>query len=164
MSQSLHACGVKREIRSSELLEINSPQFGLIQVEEDKIINMHSGMLGLSENKRYIIIEREDIQPFYCYQCIDTPAISFTIMNPYFFIPDYAPDIRPVMRQMGWDDDQKGSIKIYVVVNTSKRPPEKITANLMGPLVINTLCQEAVQMVIHNSQYSHEHLIFDSLK
>jgi flagellar assembly factor FliW len=64
--------------------------------------------------------------------------------------------------EAGWDDDDPEDIKLYVIVNTSAGVPEKITANLIGPLVINTRRFEAVQLVLHNSPYSHQYLIFNA--
>ena len=131
------------------------------EVREDKIITMPGGMPGFLGRKRFVIIEREDAWPFYVFQCVDDREPSFFIMNPFLFKPDYEVSLEQAIKEMAWSADDPDQIKIYVIVNTTAGIPEKITANLLGPLLINTRKSEAVQLVLHNSPYSHKHPIFD---
>ena len=140
-------------------MKIETSQLGTIQIAEDKIINMPAGMPGFPGRRRFIILEREETRPFYWYQCVDDPDLALVIMNPYLFKPDYLVDLKPALKEMSWETDEQDSLKLYVVVNASEGVPEKVTANLIGPLVINTRKREAVQIIIHDSAYSHQHPI-----
>ena len=144
-------------------MKIETPQFGTIEIAEDKIITMPAGMPGFPGRRRFIILEREETQPFYWYQCVDDPDLALVIMDPYLFKPDYSVDLNPALKEMSWEADGEDSLKLYVVVNASEGVPEKITANLIGPLVINTQRHEAVQMVVHDSPYSHRYPILRPL-
>ncbi len=140
-------------------MKIDTRQFGTIDVQEDKIYTMPAGMPGFPGMKRFVIIKREEIWPFLCFQCLDDAELCFYIMNPHLFKADYKVNLAQVADEMGWataDED----IKIYVIVNTSGGTPEKITANLLGPLLIHVKRFEAAQYVLHNSQYSHQTPIF----
>lgn len=143
-------------------MKIETTKFGTIQIEEEKIITMPAGMLGFQARKRFIILERKETQPFYWYQCVNDPALSFVIINPYLFKPDYSVDLKPTLKEMSWEADGEENLKLYVVVNTSTfdGATDKITANLIGPLLINTQRCEAVQMAIHSNLYSHKYPIF----
>ncbi len=146
------------------MLKIETTQFGTIQIEEKKIITMPACMPGFPGRKRFIILERENTRPFYWYQCVDDPALAFAIVNPYLFKPDYSVDLTQTLKEMSWEADGKENLELYVVVNTSNGVPDKITANLIGPLLINIKRYEAVQMVIHGSSYSHKYPVFGNLK
>ena len=141
-------------------MEIETRQFGLIQIDEGHIYTMPAGMPGFQGMKRFVIIEKEETWPFHCFQCLDDPDLSFFIMNPYLFMADYNVNLKQAALEAGWQDDSEEEIKTYVIVNTTAGVPEKITANLIGPLLINTKRFGAVQLVLHNSPYSHQHLIF----
>jgi flagellar assembly factor FliW len=143
-------------------LEIESRQFGVIHIDEEKVITMPAGMPGFPGCKRFVLLEKEETRPFYWYQCVDDPGLTLVIMNPLLFKPDYSIDIGPAQRDMSWKEGEEKDYKVYVIVNASEGVPEKITANLIGPLVINTKRQEAVQMVISNSPHSHRFPIFQS--
>ena len=144
-------------------MKIETSQFGTIQIPEEKIITMPAGMPGFPGRRRFIILEREETRPFCWYQCVDDPGLALVIMNPYLFKPDYSVDLKPALKEMSWEDDGEDSLKLYVVVNASEGVPEKITANLIGPLVINSRRHEAVQMVIHDCPYSHRYPILRPL-
>ncbi|MFH0730476.1 MAG: flagellar assembly protein FliW [Pseudomonadota bacterium] len=141
-------------------MEITTEQVPVAEIREEKIISMPAGMPGFLGCKRFLIIEREETWPFYVYQCVDDKALSFYIMNPFLFNADYEVNLDQAIKEMRWLPDDRDHIKIYVIVNTTAGVPEKITANLLGPLIINTRNGEAVQLVLHNSPYSHKHLIF----
>lgn len=141
-------------------MEIETRQFGSMEIEDNQIVAMPGGMPGFQNMKRFVIIEREEMWPFNCYQCLDDPNLSFYIMSPSLFMADYKVDVQQGIREAGWEGDSPEDIKLYVIVNTSAGVPEKITANLIGPLMVNTRRQEAEQLVLHNSTYSHQHLIF----
>ncbi len=141
-------------------MKIETKQFGAIDIDEQRIYTMPDGMPGFPGMKRFVVIEKEETWPFLCYQCVEDAALSFYIMNPYLFKPDYKINMHQALRESGWTGDAEADVKLYVIVNTSAGDPEKITANLIGPLVINTHRFEAVQLVMHNSPYSHQHRIF----
>lgn len=143
-------------------MKIETKQFGTIEIDDEKVYTMPNGMPGFQRMRRFAYIEQEEIWPFQCFQCLDDPTLSFFIMNPYLFKADYKVDIGLAIKAAGWDGDDPEDIKICVIVNTSAGIPEKITANLIGPLVINTRRFEVVQFVLHNSPYSHQHHIFDA--
>lgn len=143
-------------------MKIETKQFGTIEIDNDKVYTMPGGIPGFLGMKRFVIIAREETWPFHCYQCLDDPGLSFFIMNPYLFKADYELDMRQAAIEAGWEGDDPEDIKVYVIVNTSAGISEKITANLIGPLIINTRRFEAVQLVMSNSPYSHQHRIFDT--
>ncbi|MDX9785868.1 MAG: flagellar assembly protein FliW [Desulfobacterales bacterium] len=142
-------------------MKIETRQFGTMVIEPEKIYTMPGGMPGFPGMKRFVILKREEIWPFYCLQCIDDSELCFYIMDPILFKADYAINLSQTAKEAGWEGDLE-AIKLYVIVNTSAGVPEKITANLLGPLLIHIKRFEAVQLVLHDSNYSHQHPIFET--
>ncbi len=140
-------------------MKIDTKQFGTIDIKEDEIYTMSAGMSGFPGRKRFAIIKREEIWPFYCFQCIDDAELCFYIMNPHLFNADYQVNLTHAAKEIGWGDSVE-EIKIYVIVNTSSGVTEKITANLLGPLLIHVKRFEAAQFVLHDGKYSHRTPIF----
>ena len=143
-------------------MKLETRDFGLLEIDEQKMITMPSGMPGFPGMQRFVILDREESRPFLWYQCVDDPGLAFVIINPYLFKPDYSLELAPAIKDMSWEESQEKELVVYAIVNASEGVPEKITANLIGPLVINTKKNEAVQMVISGSSYSHKHPIFPS--
>jgi flagellar assembly factor FliW len=119
---------------------------------------MPHGMLGFSDKKQYIILQHQENSPFFWYQSLDDPGIAFVITSPFLFIPDYQIDLKAVLKEMSWDIDGKDDVlDLYIVVNIPKGMPHQMTGNLIGPILINNNLNQAVQMVLSNSPYSHKY-------
>jgi len=143
-------------MRGHETLKVDTTRFGPITVDEQKIITMPSGMLGFPDEKRYAIVQHKENSPFFWYQSVDDPALAFVITSPFFFVPDYSVPLDDAVNQMSWDDENiEEKVELYVVVNIPNGSPNKMTANLIGPILINTDTLQALQMVVTDSPYSH---------
>jgi len=144
-------------MRGHETLKVDTTRFGPITVDKQKIITMPLGMLGFPDEKRYAIVQHKENSPFFWYQSVDDPALAFVITSPFFFVPDYSVPLDDAINQMSWDDEKiEEKIELYVVVNIPNGSPNKMTANLIGPILINTDTFQALQMVVTDSPYSHK--------
>jgi len=138
-------------------LKIKTTRFGIITIEEEKIITMLFGMLGFPDVKRFVILQHKENSPFFWYQSVDDPMLAFVIMSPFLFKPDYNVDVENVLKEMSWnEEEEQNNLELYVVVNIPKGAPDKMTANLIGPILINNKIHQAVQMVISDSPYTHK--------
>ena len=137
-------------------MEIKTTRFGTVTLVEENIFTMPFGMLGFSDKKRFIILQHKENSPFYWYQSVDDPSLAFVITSPFLFMPDYEVDIEDILREMTLDEKpEKSVLELYVVVNIPKGSPEKMTANLIGPILLNNNTHQAWQVVISNSPYTH---------
>jgi flagellar assembly factor FliW len=138
-------------------VKVETSRFGEIEVPDDKIITMSKGMLGFPAGKRYCILHHAQKSPFFWYQSIDDPSLAFVITNPWLFKPDYHVDIQSAGHEMGWDKTGEDvGLEVYVVVTIPRGQPEKMTANLMGPLLLNPMTCEAIQIVLSEEDYTHK--------
>lgn len=137
-------------------MKVKTTRFGTLTLEEKKIIDMPTGMLGFPEKRRFVILTHRDDSPFFWYQCVDDPDLAFVITSPSFFHPDYNVDLTDTLKAMSWEPAEKESLLLYVVVNIPKGSPEKMTANFIGPILVNPEKCQAVQTVIANSPYTHK--------
>ena len=139
-------------------MKIKTTRFGEIDIEADHIVHMVKGMVGMPEMRRFIIFQHQEDSPFYWYQSVDEPDLAFVVTNPALFLPEYKVDFKAVIKEMAWKNGSaKDHLAVYVVVNIPRGVPNQMTANLIGPLLINTDARQAVQVVLSDSTYSHQH-------
>ena len=140
-------------------VKIETTRFGTLEVAEDKIISMPSGMIGFGEFKRFIIVQHKGDSPFFWFQAVDEPGLAFVLTNPNFFMPEYKVSSSVLKRETGWEGDLETSedLELYVTVRIPPDEPQNMTANLIGPIVVNNKTMEAAQLVIAKSKYSHRH-------
>ena len=140
-------------------MKITTTRFDDFDISEEEIIYMPTGMLGFPKKNRFVIIQQKEMFPFCWYQSVDDPALAFVVISPFIFMPDYSIDTESTLSELSWHET-KENLDLYVVVNASGGSLAKMTANLIGPVLINTRIREAVQIVIHNSPYSCRHILF----
>ena len=143
-------------MKGYETLKVDTARFGAITIDEKKIITMPFGMLGFQDEKRYAMVQHKENSPFFWYQSLDDPALAFVITSPFFFVPDYSVPLDDAIDKMSWHQEKvEDTVEPYVVVNIPNGSPDKMTANLIGPILVNTETFQAVQMVVTDSPYSH---------
>jgi flagellar assembly factor FliW len=135
---------------------IATKHFGEIVVREDQIITFSPGLLGFSDLHRYILIEHGQESPFLWLQCVDNADLAFVVMDPLFVLPDY--QIGPITGiEKELDVQNLRDLKLLVILTIPPGRPQEMTANLMGPLLINLANRRGKQLVLETSPYSHKH-------
>jgi len=144
-------------------VKLSTRKFGEIEIDEATILSLPDGLPGFPGVEQYILIEDSDSSPFCWFQAVGNPDLALVVMDPLVFMPDYNIELDGVIKDMGWDGVEEKDLYIYVVVNIfGEKESRKITANLMGPLVINLTTNQAVQVVLTDSGYSSQHTIIDT--
>ncbi|MBI5184064.1 MAG: flagellar assembly protein FliW [Nitrospinae bacterium] len=143
-------------------MKINTTRFGEIDVKDEKIIFMPVGLLGFEHIKRYILLNHSKEGPFMWFQAIDDPSLAFILIDPLFFRPDYKIDIsKEDIVEIGITDEK--DVVILAIV-TLRDDPQKMTANLQGPIIINAKTRLAMQIVLAEGQYTTRHDIIEEMK
>jgi flagellar assembly factor FliW len=144
-------------------LQIATTRFGALEIQEEQIIHMPSGIIGFPDQRKYVLLEQKKGSLFMWLQSVDNGALAFVLIDPLLFKPDYKVEI-------GTEDAEELGLKnggdeaqIMAIVNILKRgedgKPTAMTANLLGPIVINPEKKLAKQVVLYDGQYSHRYPI-----
>jgi len=137
-------------------------RFGNLEIAEDEIVFFPEGLIGFSQNKKYFIIQHDGQSPFSWLQSLDESHLAYVIIEPQVFCYDY--EIKVSREQLAPIDLQDLSLaKIYVVVVLSDRP-EDITANLLGPIILNPENNLGLQVVLNTDKYFTRHRLMDELQ
>lgn len=143
-------------------MKIQTRKFGEIEIDENKTLSMPEGLPGFPGFERFALIEDPKTAPFCWLQSLEEPNLALAIMNPFLFKPDYKIDLKGFIGSRGWEGVETKDLLVYVVINILKGEKDnKITANLIGPILINVKNNETVQVVLTNSSYSHQHNVLE---
>lgn len=137
-------------------MKINTRQFGEVEIDREKIIDIPLGIPGFRDMKKYVFLQREETVPFLLFQATDDPDLSFVVLDPVRFMPDYTIEEKDLEKIVDWNLE-KDEISCFVIVTIPVGNPEKMTANCAAPLVINNDRKEGLQLILQNSSYSHQH-------
>ena len=132
---------------------VNTARFGEVSVDEERVIHFVEPILGFEKTRRYVILDHSEDSPFKWLQSADDPELAFVVTNPKFFGIDYEftlSDETVTQLQLESVEDTV----VLTIVNIPQEDPSKMTTNLLGPIVINQKFCKAMQVVLHDTQYS----------
>ena len=131
------------------MISFDTSRFGRLEVDKDKVIHFPNGMIGFPKIKRYILMDYKDTLLKWL-QAVDDKDVAFIVIPAFEFFPDFSVKI---------DNSAKDLIEIKneedIIVFAILRVEEgNITANLQGPLVMNSINKKAVQVVNEDTRFS----------
>ena len=135
------------------MIKINTKRFGEMEFKEDSVVRVLGGLIGLAGHENFIIIRYQDDSPFYWLQCVDDPELALVMINPLLFKPDYDPPV-PLSINEELDIQAPGELALFVIVTIPAGSPQDMTANLLGPVVLNHRSRRAKQLVLDDRLYS----------
>lgn len=130
-------------------MQILTKFFGDINVDNNDIIYFEEGIPGLEEYKNYVILNIEDSN-IKCLQSIDEKEICLLLINPWDYFKDYEIELSSkdinLLEINSYED-----VLVYNVITIRD---DKITVNLLAPIVINVKNNKARQVILNEKKYS----------
>ena len=132
---------------------VKTARFGDIQIDDERIIEMVDPIFGFDRSKRYVILDHAENSPFKWFQSVDESELAFVVTNPAFFGIEYdfeVPD--DTVARLGISSVE--DVLVLTIVNIPQSDPSKMTANLLGPVVINQGNRRALQVVLNDARFT----------
>ena len=141
---------------------VKTVRFGDIEVEEKFIFTFQHGLPGFPDEREFAFLPYDDgssDKPSFAYlQSLTTPELTFLLVDPFAFYPDY---------EFVVDDATEESIS----TSTDNLPMvwsigmvldkiENMTINLVAPVLFNVENRQAIQMILDNNKYTTRHRVF----
>ena len=139
-------------------MKLDSPFFGTLEYSPRDVFYAHSGLLGFPDDNRYVIIQGEESYPFYWFQSIDNTHISFAVVDPKHFVPDYRVELG--VQDLTELNIQSETEATAFTVTVMSKDPSLITTNLQAPLIVSVANKRIKQIILPDDRYSLRHPLF----
>jgi len=134
-------------------MDVRTTRFGDIEIAEDRVITFPRGLLGFPEMTRYCLLQPGDDACFFWLQSLDDPDLAFVVTDPTLFVSDYSVPVRAEQME-ALSLSRIEDAQVFSIVN---KVDDKLTGNLQGPLVINTLTRVGEQVVVAERRWTTRH-------
>ena len=142
-------------------MEVETKANGIVEIEEKQIVTFPEGIMGFEQYHKYALINSE-YEPFIWLQSLEEKNLAFLLIDPFLISSEYEADI---------DDENLKKIQVQapedIVVMTIVTIPangEPITANFLGPIVINRKNNKCLQVVLNDGRWNTKFNIVEALK
>lgn len=133
-------------------IEIATTRFGTLDIDGEKIITFPRGLPGFADKRRFVFIPHAEGSPFLWLQCIDEPDLAFPALDPALICSDYIFEIPDgIQEELGIT--RREQVQVFVIVTVPRENPKAMTANLLGPVVINVETRLGCQIVLDHTRY-----------
>lgn len=143
-------------------MQIKSRHFGILDVDEKKLIHFSQGIIGFPEAKTYSLIRQPDVEPYQWLHCVDRPDLAFVVVPVLFLRPDY--QFKMTAENARWLKFRNEDVPVMLAVVVIPQDVREATANLLAPILINERERVGGQLVNEVDGYSTRHLIREELK
>lgn len=131
---------------------VASTRLGDLDIDEDTVLEFADGLLGFSSSRRFALVDTHDTGVYFWLQSLDDSGLAFLTVVPWPFFPDYEPVLAEADREALELEDVADALVLCLL--TVDRDRSSITANLLGPLVVNTARKRGRQVVLADSGLS----------
>ena len=134
---------------------VTSTRFGTLDIPDERAIDFGPGLLGFPESQRYVLVEIEDDEDYFWIQSVEIDDVAFLCIRPWDFFPDYELDVSDdVQEQIELHDPVDSEVFLLLTTHHENEELVDITANLLGPIILNSSNRKARQVVLNNSEYT----------
>lgn len=127
-------------------------RFGELDYKDEDVIHLSDGLLGMSTLGRWLILEMGNDVPLKWFQSLDRADFGFPVTEPYFYADDYTVELPDALRRRLGNGV---STDLTTLIITTIHPGgEKVTGNLVAPLVVDVETRRGAQVILDADQYS----------
>lgn len=144
---------------------VKTRHFGEIELDEDKIIEFESGIMGFEDYKRFTILydnDEEEGSNISWLQSLDEQALAIPVISPFLVKGDYNPRVEDeLLKSLGNITEENAVVLVSVTVPSDIT---KISANLKAPFIINSDEKKGAQIITENSEYTIKYYFYEELQ
>ena len=136
----------------NETIHVNTSRFGAIEVELDRVITLTTPLLGFPDSSRFVLRPHSQDSPFMWLQSLDDPKLAFVVIQAASLLTEYNPSLpTPCREELQLNGSRPHDLLLLLTIPEGK--PQDMTANLLGPLVINPTARLATQLLLDPAIY-----------
>jgi len=145
-------------------MKMTTRAFGEIEIADSKVITFPAGIIGFPDLQRFVLLydEEKGSDTIKWLQSVEEPGFAMPVINPLQIKPDYNPTVDDeILKPIG---DLKDEDMVVLVTMTIPHELEKMTANLRGPIIINSETRLGTQVILDSDEYKVKFPVYDILK
>lgn len=142
-------------------MEVKTKANGIVNVDEKQLVSFPEGLLGFEKYTKFALIDSE-YEPFIWLQSTEESNLAFLMIDPFLICSDYEADIDDsALRNIGVDSAEDIIIMTLVTI---PKDGSAITANFLGPVVINKKNRKCLQVILNDGRWTTKFDIVKALK
>jgi flagellar assembly factor FliW len=134
--------------------ELNTTHFGTIRFNDDDVLTFPAGVPGFWHATRFLLLPHPSNRSISYLQSADVPSLRFILVAAFSVVPEYELSIEPWdIKNLAPPEQVLTELESWFVISTPQ--PDRLTINMLAPVVISRKARRGVQAVRSDTRYSH---------
>lgn len=139
-------------------MKIATTRFGEIDLPDESLITFPEGIVGFPHATGFVIFDCGDDGIFKWLQSVNVPELAFVICEATLIVPQYQIAIgRKEQDVLRLERPEDAAVCLILSIPPN---PADMTANLVGPIVMNAESRLGMQLVLVNPEYDTRYRVF----
>ena len=136
--------------------------FGEIDIVEQEVLTFPSGLIGMKNLKRFVLLNHQAGRPFRWLQSLDDANVSFLSVEPRFVRKTYrVPVQKELLMRLRITKPREAMVLCLVAIS---KESGTMTVNFQAPLLIHMEGRIGKQIILVDGPYHRRHDILQELK
>lgn len=140
-------------------MRVLTSRFGIVDVDPAQMLTFPRGIPAFEDLQQFFFHPIPENPAFTWLQAKDDPDVAFLLVDPFLFFPGYEVELPPDLLQE-LKIKQPDDVLVYAPVTVPDGDVRRMTANLLGPMVINRVARLGQQFVMEGTKYTTRHPLF----
>jgi len=140
-------------------VQISTFRFGTIEINPEDLLLFPGGLPAFEHLREFFFYPIPENPAFTWLQAKDDPEVAFLLVDPFLFLPGYAVEL-PQSLQEELAIKKPADALVYAIVTIPDGDIRRATANLVGPMIINTNARRGRQFILEGTSYTTRHPLF----
>lgn len=142
-------------------MKIQTSRFGELTIDDTKIITFTEPILGFPDHNKFVLLDNTK-SLFKWLQSTQNRDLAFVMIDPLAVMETYDISVtNEDVKDLQLNDVKKAAVLCIVTIASECT---SVTANLVGPVILNPEKMLAKQIVLLNSPYSLKHNILGNIQ
>lgn len=119
------------------------------QIDTDSAVIFPAGIAGFEQYRNYRLLQSDTEKELFFLQCIDEPAIEFSVTDPTTLKVSYEFTLDDDEARLIKADDNSEMALLVMLIKPDSGEQPGLQANFLGPLVINVEQRLGLQKVLN---------------
>ena len=135
------------------MMTLKSNHFGTMEIDEKDLIDFPTGMIGFSNETKFILIRQRENSPIAWLHSATNPGLAFPVISLEALAVEYGEDSMCEAASAAGIDSEPESWSIMLVFAAPGKdvPP---TVNLVAPVIVDSNTRTGAQVLLEGTKYT----------
>ncbi len=134
---------------------VRSERFGDVECDDSATLIFPNGLLGFEQEREFVLIPADEEGVYTWLQSSRDAGLAFLTTSPSYFFADFSLEVDDAdLVDLNLTSEHEALVLAIVTIDDGR-----VTANLLGPIVVSTRTRRAVQVVLSDSSWSTKELL-----